>query len=91
MVDASGKIRLRIRLAENLHADSRFTVVYADRDQGTSVKRAIATSALSFGSWWTLGEVTDIDSDPSTCVVSQGRLMASAHAWSASEASRAQR
>ncbi|HKO47311.1 MAG TPA: hypothetical protein VJV79_06290 [Polyangiaceae bacterium] len=86
-VAASGKTRFRIQLAEKLHADTRFSVVYADRAQGRSVKRAIATSALSSGSWWTLGKVTDIGSDPSTCLVSEGRLMASARAWSVSAAS----
>ncbi|HEY0464775.1 MAG TPA: hypothetical protein VGC79_11225 [Polyangiaceae bacterium] len=77
--DASGKIRLRIQLAEKLQPDDRFTVVYVDREQGSSRKRAIATSELSPGHWWTLGEVTDIDS--STCIVTRGRLMASAHLW----------
>lgn len=66
-------VRLKVRFASETLTDRPFTAAYSDSDDGVHQKRLIATSALEYGKWWTLGEMPD-DSAPLICTVEHGAL-----------------
>ena len=70
---AGSAIRLRVTFDADTLPRPWFTAVYSDSDDGVRQKRLIATSALVFGQWWTLGEVPDGEEGKS-CTVARGVL-----------------
>ena len=54
--------------------ETGLTVVYSDSDDGVRQKRLIATSNLTFGRTWTVGNVTSIARQRASCVVDGAQL-----------------
>jgi hypothetical protein len=51
-----------------------FALVYSDSDDGKTQERLIATSNLSYGVAWTLGQLRAVDNEVATCALTGGAL-----------------
>ena len=70
---AGNVARLKLSLRGTLAAGTPFTIVYSDSDDGRRQKRLIATSALSYGKWWTFGEAPAAQ-EGASCIPVRGAL-----------------